>query len=176
MIVSDDGTEVTSRAILEWANLNGVEWHYIAPGKPQQTGFVESFNGELRDECLNEEVFEALIIIERWRLDYNHVRPHSALVGLAPGADELRRCARSHVGFCSAVTLIEITSRLRQIIWRHSSREHHTGVSYRRRERSSGCGKKTVANRVQPRYRPMPIVLGLVAHAGGALGHQGRAG
>ena len=50
-IVSDNGTEMTSRAMLEWTNRTGVDWHYIAPGKPQQNGFVESFNGKLRDEC-----------------------------------------------------------------------------------------------------------------------------
>ena len=87
-IVSDNGTEMTSRCILEWTNRTGVEWHYIAPGKPQQNGFVESFNGRLRDECLNEEVFatlaEARVVIERWRQDYNHVRPHSAHGGLSP--------------------------------------------------------------------------------------------
>jgi putative transposase len=59
-IVSDNGTEMTSRAILEWTNRTGVDWHYIAPGKPQQNGFVESFDGRLRDECLNEEVFATL--------------------------------------------------------------------------------------------------------------------
>jgi len=88
MIVSDNGTEMTSRAVLEWTNRAGVAWHCIAPGKPQQNGFVESFNGRLRDECLNEEVFaslaEARAVIERWRLDYNHVRPHSAHGGLTP--------------------------------------------------------------------------------------------
>ena len=57
IIVSDNGTEMTSRAILEWTNRTGLAWHYIAPGKPQQNGFVESFNGRLRDERLNEEVF-----------------------------------------------------------------------------------------------------------------------
>ena len=81
---------MTSRAILEWTNRTGVAWHYIAPGKPQQNGFVESFNGRLRDECLNEEVFanlaEARTVIERWRLDYNLVRPHSAHGGLTPDA------------------------------------------------------------------------------------------
>ena len=60
VIVSDNGTEMTSRAILEWTNRTGLAWHYIAPGKPQQNGFVESFNGRLRDECLNEEVFASL--------------------------------------------------------------------------------------------------------------------
>ncbi len=75
----------------------GVDWHYIAPGKPQQNGFVESFNGKLRDECLNEEVFanraEARAVIERWRLDYNHVRPHSAHGGLTPETMRLNPAA-----------------------------------------------------------------------------------
>ena len=57
MIVSDNGTELTSNAILAWQQERDVEWHYIAPGKPMQNGFVESFNGRLRDECLNEHLF-----------------------------------------------------------------------------------------------------------------------
>ena len=88
MIVSDNGTELTCNAIIKWAERNGVEWHYIAPGKPQQNGFMESFNGKLRDECLNEHVFstlgEARRIIETWRLDYNAERPHSSLGYLTP--------------------------------------------------------------------------------------------
>ena len=83
---------MTSGAILEWTNRTGLAWHYIAPGKPQQNGFVESFNARLRDECLNEEVFaslaEARTVIERWRLDYNLVRPHSAHGGLLPAPAE----------------------------------------------------------------------------------------
>ena len=94
MIVSDNGTEMTCRAVLEWCNRSGVAWHYIAPGKPQQNGFVESFNGKLRDECLNEEVFanlaEARAVIERWRMDYNLNRPHSAHGGLTPDAARRR--------------------------------------------------------------------------------------
>jgi putative transposase len=74
-IVSDNGTELTSRAVLGWANLTGVAWHYIAPGTPQQNAFAESFIGRLRDECLNEELFDTLgqarRIIELWRRDYN---------------------------------------------------------------------------------------------------------
>jgi putative transposase len=89
-IVSDNGTELTSRVILEWQNQTGIAWHYIAPGKPQQNGFVESFNGRLRDECLNEEVFDSLAharrVLARWRHDYNHHRPHSSLGGLTPAA------------------------------------------------------------------------------------------
>jgi putative transposase len=88
MIVSDNGTELTSNAILVWQQERGVEWHYIAPGKPMQNGFVESFNGRLRDECLNEHLFanlnEARQIIEEWRIDYNTNRPHSSLNGLTP--------------------------------------------------------------------------------------------
>ena len=94
MIVSDNGTELTSRAVLEWTNRSGLEWHYIAPGKPTQNAFVESFNGRFRDECLNEEVFtslaEARSVIERWRQDYNQVRPHAAHGGLTPEAVLIR--------------------------------------------------------------------------------------
>ena len=57
MIVSDNGTEFTSNAILSWAKENRVEWHYIAPGKPMQNGYIESFNGRMRDELLNESLF-----------------------------------------------------------------------------------------------------------------------
>jgi putative transposase len=89
-IVSDNGSELTSRAILKWQNDTGVAWHYIAPGKPQQNAFIEAFNGRLRDELLNEEVFESLgaarRMLARWRHDYNHVRPHSALGGHPPAA------------------------------------------------------------------------------------------
>jgi putative transposase len=88
MIVSDNGTELTSNAILGWQQERLVEWHYIAPGKPMQNGFVESFNGRLRDECLNKHIFtsyrNAQHIIETWRTDYNQNRPHSSLNGLTP--------------------------------------------------------------------------------------------
>jgi putative transposase len=87
-IVSDNGTELTSRAILRWTNRTGIAWHYIVPGKPQQNAFAESFIGRLRDELLNEEVFTSLgqarRLIEHWRQDYNLVRPHSAHGGLPP--------------------------------------------------------------------------------------------
>lgn len=73
MIVSDNGTELTSHAILRWQKERSVDWHYIAPGKPQQNGFVESLNGHFRDECLNEHVFRGLPmvrrIVEAWRAD-----------------------------------------------------------------------------------------------------------
>jgi len=88
MVVSDNGTELTSRAMLGWQEDRGVQWHYIAPGKPTQNGFIESCNGRLRDECLNEHLFtnlsEARRIIEAWRIDYNTRRPHTSLNGLTP--------------------------------------------------------------------------------------------
>jgi putative transposase len=88
MIVSDNGTELTSRAILQWQEDQRVEWHYIAPGKPMQNGFVESLNGRFRDECLNEHLFRGLAaarrIIEERRIDYNARRPHTSLGGLTP--------------------------------------------------------------------------------------------
>ena len=83
MIVSDNGTELTSNAILKWCAEHKIEWHYIAPGKPMQNGFVESFNGRLRDEFLNETLFRNLAhareLISAWVTDYNTERPHSAL-------------------------------------------------------------------------------------------------
>jgi putative transposase len=88
MIVFDNGTELTARAILQWQEDNRVEWHYIAPGKPTQNGFVESLNGRFRDECLNEHLFHGMAaarrIIEEWRIDYNEHRPHTSLRGLTP--------------------------------------------------------------------------------------------
>ena len=83
MIVSDNGTELTSNAIFAWTKDHRVEWHYITPGKPMQNGFVESFNGRMRDELLNETLFRGLdhakSVIARWAEDYNTARPHSAL-------------------------------------------------------------------------------------------------
>ena len=90
MIVSDNGTELTSMAILRWSQEQQIEWHYIAPGKPQQNAFIESFNGRLRDELLNETLFTSLVHaregLSRWRIDYNTVRPHSGLGNLTPAA------------------------------------------------------------------------------------------
>jgi putative transposase len=87
VIVSDNGTELTSCAVLRWAT-GRLDWHYIEPGKPVQNAFIESFNSKLRDECLNEHVFltlaEARETIEAWRHDYNHLRPHGSLGALTP--------------------------------------------------------------------------------------------
>lgn len=89
-IVSDNGTELTSRAVLQWAQDNQIEWHYITPGKPTENGYTESLNGKIRDECLNEEIFGSLAyarhVIEAWRQDYNNIRPHSSLGYQTPAA------------------------------------------------------------------------------------------
>ena len=90
MIVSDNGTELTSNAVLAWCGEIGVEWHYIAPGKPMQNGYVESFNGRMRDELLNETLFLSLdharVVISTWAEDYNQERPHSSLGYNTPAA------------------------------------------------------------------------------------------
>ena len=75
-------------AILKWSQKSSVDWHYIAPGKPTQNAFIESFNGKLRDELLNETLFGSLDhareALADWKLDYNNFRPHSALKNVAP--------------------------------------------------------------------------------------------
>ena len=87
-VVSDNGTEFTSMAILSWCQHTAIAWHYIAPGKPMQNGFIESFNGRFRDEFLNEVLFSTLADardqIARWKEDYNNHRPHSALGNIPP--------------------------------------------------------------------------------------------
>jgi len=90
MIVSDNGTELTANVVLKWAQDHGVQWHYIAPGRPMQNDYVESFNGRMRDELLNETVFtsiaQARAVISAWKTDYNTTRPHSALGYQTPAA------------------------------------------------------------------------------------------
>ena len=82
-IRSDNGPEFTAKAIRKWLNHVGVKTLFIEPGSPWENGYVESFNGKLRDELLNGEIFttltEARILIEQWRRGYNNFRPHSAL-------------------------------------------------------------------------------------------------
>jgi len=88
IIVTDNGPEFTSRAMLVWANENNVRLHFIEPGKPTQNAFIESFNGKFRDECLNENWFKNLQDaqgkIEDWRYDYNTKRPHRSLRQMTP--------------------------------------------------------------------------------------------
>ena len=87
-ITVDHGTEFTSKALDEWAYRRGVELDFIRPGKPVENAFIESFNGRLRDECLNVYSFESIAhakdLIEAWRRDYNDRRPHGALGHLTP--------------------------------------------------------------------------------------------
>jgi putative transposase len=84
-LVSDNGTELTSSAVLAWSQDRKVKWHYIAPGKPQQNALVESLSGRLREECLNETLFssvrQARAVLASWQKNYNDVRLHSALGG-----------------------------------------------------------------------------------------------
>jgi len=88
ILVMDNGPEFSGRALDTWAYARGVQLRFIRPGKPTDNAFVESFNGKFRDECLNEHWFasvaEARALIEAWRIDYNTVRPHSALGGATP--------------------------------------------------------------------------------------------
>jgi hypothetical protein len=90
MIVSYNGTELTSHAIFAWCRDHKSDWHYIAPGKPMQNGYVESFNGKMRDELLNETLFFSLdhtrTVIAEWVDDHNTSRPHSALAHQTPAA------------------------------------------------------------------------------------------
>jgi putative transposase len=100
-IVSDNGTELTSNAIVSWTEETKIGWHYIDPGKPVQNAFIESFNGKLRDEFLNETLFTSLnqarFALEEWRRDYNTVRPHSRIGWLTPAAHAAQFTARGRV-------------------------------------------------------------------------------
>jgi len=90
-IRSDNGPEFTAKAVRKWLNHLGVRTLYIEPGSPWENGYIESFNGKLRDELLNREIFTTLketkVLIEQWRKEYNQIRPHSAL-GYRPPAPE----------------------------------------------------------------------------------------
>lgn len=90
VIRTDNGKEFCGRAMLTWAHERGVNLRLIAPGKPNQNAYVESFNGRLRDECLNEHWFVSLaharVVIETWRREYNEERPKKVLGGLTPAA------------------------------------------------------------------------------------------
>lgn len=90
VIVSDNGTEFTSTAVLAFSQDLKLDWRYIAPGKPTQNAFAESFQGRMRDECLNEHLFfsmgHARAVIAAWRADFNAARPHSSLGYLTPAA------------------------------------------------------------------------------------------
>jgi transposase InsO family protein len=108
MIVSDNGTEFTSNAILGWAKDQAIEWHYIAPGRPMQNGYIESFNGRMRDELLNESLFvdldQARQLISAWAADYNTARPHSSLGYKTPAAYAGTLTAPNGVTLAEALT------------------------------------------------------------------------
>ena len=93
-LVLDNGPELISRVLEEWAHDHAVMLHFIDPGKPIQNAHCESFHGRLRDECLNQHWFRSLAdarqIVEEWRLDYNQARPHSSLAGLTTEEYRLR--------------------------------------------------------------------------------------
>ena len=112
------GTELTSTAILKWSQDRRVGWHYIAPGKPTQNAFVESFNGRLRDECLNETLFTCLaharIELVAWRDDYNHTRPHSSLNGLTPNAYAAQRAGSLELDESSAISPVAHPAQMGQ--------------------------------------------------------------
>jgi putative transposase len=95
-IVLDNGPEFSSRAFLQWAFARNIELHFIEPGRPVQNCFIESFNGRMREECLNENWFrslsEARVTLSAWRDHYNQMRPHSSLGYLTPAeyAEKMR--------------------------------------------------------------------------------------
>ena len=88
IIMSDNGPEFQSAAVMRWATRNRVHWHFIDPGKPNQNAWIESFNGKFRDECLNLHAFsdleEAKAIATNWKEEYNTIRPHSSLGRIPP--------------------------------------------------------------------------------------------
>ena len=107
-VVTDNGPEFTSQALNHWAYERGVTQQFIEPGKPVQNAYVESFNGKVRDECLNEHWFtvlaEARTLIEQWRQDYNEQRPHSSLGNRTPR--EFAQAAASPHGGCEGMESI----------------------------------------------------------------------
>ena len=102
MCVSDNGAELTGMAVLRWSQELRIEWHYIAPGKPTENAFIESFNARLRDELLNETLFTSLAqaraVLNAWKDDYNNARPHSGLGNLTPNEFADRSASRPQRG------------------------------------------------------------------------------
>jgi putative transposase len=113
-IRSDNGPEFISKAVEQWAYEHGIEWHFIAPGKPIENAYIESFNARFRDECLNENWFinlaDARQKIELWRQDYNQRRPHSALGYRTP--EEFRNLAGKNCGNDAGCARLENAARL----------------------------------------------------------------
>ena len=105
-IRSDNGSEMTAKILRRWLGNIGAKTLYIEPGSPWENGYCESFNGKLRDELLNGEIFyslkEARVVIEQWRHHYNTVRPHSSL-GYRPPAPQTFAPPMSHLDGTSAM-------------------------------------------------------------------------
>ena len=110
-IRSDNGPEFTSRAVREWLERIGVKTLFIEPGSPWENGYVESFNGKLRDELLNGEIFytlkEAQSLVQGWRREYNQVRPHSSL-GYRPPAPEATLLQPAALRFAGSNNLLPV--------------------------------------------------------------------
>jgi putative transposase len=115
ILVMDNGPEFVGRALDSWAYAQGIQLHFIEPSKPNQNAYVESFNGRLRDECLNEHWFpslaEARDTVEAWRLDYNGLRPHSSLGNVPPAEFEQITLTREPEPIRSPLTGPESGSR-----------------------------------------------------------------
>lgn len=124
-ITVDNGSEFTSKALDHWAYQNGAHLDFIRPGRPVENGYIESFNGRLRDECLNVEVFFNLADARRklylWRRDYNHQRPHSALDDRTP-AEFAAICSRGKVEAATRLPLFHGTATTAAVIDQNNSR------------------------------------------------------
>lgn len=111
-IRSDNGSEFTSEVVREWLQRLGVKTLFIEPGSPWENGYIESFNGKLRDELLNGEIFdtviEARVIIERWRKEYNTRRPHSSLGYLPPAPETILPVQRNQLALNQEITNIQV--------------------------------------------------------------------
>ena len=166
MVVSDNGTEFTSNAILGFADRHKIDWHYIAPGKPMQNAFIESFNGRLRDELLNETLFPSLsyarIALEEWRADYNGKRPHSRLGWLTPTEYATTFTPRRDLALRS------IASSTPAPVFQTAQTGHHNHRSLRhtgKRDERHLCGEACFFGEV-PGHQFFDAVLGMAVEDG----------
>ena len=115
-IRSDNGSEFTATVVRKWLKRLKVRTLYIEPGSPWENGYIESFNGKLRDEVLNREIFdnimEARAVIEYWRREYNHVRPHSSLRYLPPAPETILTDTIGYDDLMSCSATLRKTSRI----------------------------------------------------------------
>jgi putative transposase len=118
-IRSDNGAEMTAKVIRSWLGQLGTRALYIEPGSPWENGYCESFNGKLRDECLNQEIFyslrEAQVVIELWRNQYNTIRPHSSLGSPARAANVHRPSAQPGSACTHPVVSIRLVPNIHQV-------------------------------------------------------------